>query len=373
MDNWKQILAQFNTQGTLCEPKALGNGLINDTFIVRTAEPECDDYVLQRINNAIFPDVELLQRNIEIVTDHIREKLRARGEKDIKRKALQFIKTRDGQSCSCGCGKAEPKTYVCVDGKYWRLSVFIKDSKSYEAVTPEFAYLTGKSFGDFEGMLSDIPAGKVGASIVNFHNLKFRLGELDAAIAADTAGRVLEMKPIIDKVLAAADKMCVAQNEQEAGKLPTRLAHCDTKVNNMLFDAKDDSFLCVIDLDTVMPSTVLSDFGDFIRTAGNCGAEDDKDLTKVRLNMPVFQSFAKGYLEGTKSFLTQREKELLPFGGAMMTYMQTVRFLADYLNGDTYYKIKYPRHNYDRTMAQLTLFEDIEKHLQEMNNYIESL
>jgi hypothetical protein len=373
MDNWKQILAQFNTQGTLCEPKALGNGLINDTFIVRTAEPECDDYVLQRINNAIFPDVELLQRNIEIVTDHIREKLRARGEKDIKRKALQFIKTRDGQSCSCGCGKAEPKTYVCVDGKYWRLSVFIKDSKSYEAVTPEFAYLTGKSFGDFEGMLSDIPAGKVGASIVNFHNLKFRLGELDAAIAADTAGRVLEMKPIIDKVLAAADKMCVAQNEQEAGKLPTRLAHCDTKVNNMLFDAKDDSFLCVIDLDTVMPSTVLSDFGDFIRTAGNCGAEDDKDLSKVRLNMPVFQSFAKGYLEGTKSFLTQREKELLPFGGAMMTYMQTVRFLADYLNGDTYYKVKYPRHNYDRTMAQLTLFEDIEKHLQEMNNYIKSL
>src|SRR5574344_750627 len=338
MDNWKQILAQFNTQGTLCEPKALGNGLINDTFIVRTAEPECDDYVLQRINNAIFPDVELLQRNIEVVTDHIREKLYLRGEKDIKRKALQFIKTRDGQSCSCGCGKAEPKTYVCVDGKYWRLSVFIKDSKSYEAVTPEFAYLTGKSFGDFEGMLSDIPAGKVGASIVNFHNLKFRLGELDAAIAANTAGRVDEMKPVIDKVLAAADKMCVAQNEQEAGKLPTRLAHCDTKVNNMLFDAKDD-----------------------------------KDLSNVRLNMPVFQSFAKGYLEGTKSFLTQREKELLPFGGAMMTYMQTVRFLADYLNGDTYYKIKYPRHNYDRTMAQLTLFEDIEKHLLEMNNYIESL
>ena len=208
---------------------------------------------------------------------------------------------------------------------------------------------------------------------MNFHNLKFRLGELDAAIAADTAGRVLEMKPVIDKVLAAADKMCVAQNEQEAGKLPTRLAHCDTKVNNMLFDAKDDSFLCVIDLDTVMPSTVLSDFGDFIRTAGNCGAEDDKDLSNVRLNMPVFQSFAKGYLEGTKSFLTQREKELLPFGGAMMTYMQTVRFLADYLNGDTYYKVKYPRHNYDRTMAQLTLFEDIEKHLQEMNNYIKSL
>ena len=381
MDNWKEILEQFNTVGTLCEPKALGNGLINDTFIVRTAEPECDNYVLQRINNAIFPDVELLQRNIEIVTDHIREKLRARGEKDIKRKALQFIKTRDGRSCGCrnlrsgaeGGNVTGAKTYVCVDGKYWRLSVFIEDSKSYEAVTPEFAYLTGKSFGDFEGMLSDIPAGKVGASIVNFHNLKFRLGELDAAIAADTAGRVQEMKPVIDKVLAAADKMCVAQNEQEAGKLPTRLAHCDTKVNNMLFDAKDDNFLCVIDLDTVMPSTVLSDFGDFIRTAGNCGTEDDKDLSKVRLNMPVFQSFAKGYLEGTKDFLTRREKELLPFGGAMMTYMQTVRFLADYLNGDTYYKIKYPRHNYDRTMAQLTLFEDIEKHLQEMNNYIQSV
>ncbi|MDD2242892.1 MAG: phosphotransferase [Bacteroidales bacterium] len=380
MDNWKEILEQFNTVGTLCEPKVLGNGLINDTFIVRTAEPECDDYVLQRINNAIFPDVELLQRNIEIVTDHIRAKLHARGEKDIKRKALQFIKTRD-RSCGCcnslsgaeGGNLPGAKTYVCVDGKYWRLSVFIEDSKSYEAVTPEFAYLTGKSFGDFEGMLSDIPAGKVGASIVNFHNLKFRLGELDAAIAADTAGRVREMKPVIDKVLAAADKMCVAQNEQEAGKLPTRLAHCDTKVNNMLFDAKDDNFLCVIDLDTVMPSTVLSDFGDFIRTAGNCGAEDDKDLSNVHLNMPVFQSFAKGYLEGTKDFLTLREKELLPFGGAMMTYMQTVRFLADYLNGDTYYKIKYPRHNYDRTMAQLTLFEDIEKHLQEMNNYIQSI
>src|SRR5574344_1832042 len=370
MDNWKQILAQFNTQGTLCEPKALGNGLINDTFIVRTAEPECDDYVLQRINNAIFPDVELLQRNIEIVTDHIREKLRARGEKDIKRKTLQFIKTRDGQSCSCGCGKAEPKTYVCVDGKYWRLSVFIKDSKSYEAVTPEFAYLTGKSFGDFEGMLSDIPAGKVGASIVNFHNLKFRLGELDAAIAANTAGRVDEMKPVIDKVLAAADKMCVAQNEQEAGKLPTRLAHCDTKVNNMLFDAKDDSFLCVIDLDTVMPGVVLSDFGDFIRTAGNNGAEDDRNLDNVGLNMEIFRCFSEGYFDGTKPFLTLQEANYLPFGAELMTYMQTVRFLTDYLNGDTYYKIKYPEHNYDRTMAQYTLLKSIESHESEMNDFI---
>lgn len=360
MENWKQILNEFLTEGTVLEPKPLGEGLINDTFIVRTSEAECDDYVLQRINNAIFPDVELLQRNIETVTDHIREKLKARGEKDIKRKALQFIKTRSG------------KTYIFNEGKYWRLSVFIKDSKTYQAVTPELSFLTGKSFGDFEGMIADIPQGEVGASIVNFHNLKFRLEELAAAIKADKAGRVAEMKPVIDEVLAKADEMCVAQNEQESGKLPTRLAHCDTKVNNMLFD-KDDNFLCVIDLDTVMPATVLSDFGDFIRSAANTGAEDDKNPANVGLNMEIFRSFAKGYIEGTKSFLTPREKELLPFGGAMMTYMQTVRFLADYLNGDTYYKTKYPRHNYDRTIAQLTLYRDIMKHLPEMNKFIESV
>ncbi|MDD2293287.1 MAG: aminoglycoside phosphotransferase family protein [Bacteroidales bacterium] len=357
---WRNIIGQFAIEGLPIEVSSIGNGLINDTFLVRTVEEDVPDYILQRINSTIFTDVGLMQRNIERVTDHIRQKLVARGESDIDRKVLRFIKTKSGQ------------TYCHIDDDYWRMSVYIKDSQSFEEVTPEFAYLTGKAFSDFQNMLSDLPGEPLGNTIPDFHNMEFRLKQLQEAVRDDRAGRLAKMQPIVNEILARGNDMCLAERMGREGTLPRRITHCDTKVNNMLFD-HNGKFLCVIDLDTTMPGFVLSDFGDFIRTAANTGAEDDKDLDRVKVNMEVFRSFTKGYLEGSKPFITETEVKMLPYGAKLLTYMQTVRFLTDYLNGDTYYKIKYPEHNYDRTMAQYTLLKSIESHESEMNDFINTL
>lgn len=356
----KEITSQFAISGEIAEVVPLGTGLINDTFRVKTLPAEAPDYVLQRINHAIFQDVELLQNNIQRITDHIRHKLQERGENDLDRKTLTIIPTHDG------------KLFYFDGESYWRITVFIPGSKTYEQVTPDFAYLTGKAFGEFQYLLSDLPGEPLGATIPDFHNMIFRLKQLDDAIKADAAGRLSKVQPIVDELLGRAEDMCKAERLYKEGKLQKRITHCDTKVNNMLFD-ENDKFLCVIDLDTTMPGFVLSDFGDFIRTAANTGAEDDEDLSRVGVNMDIFREFTKGYIQSAKAFLTPVEIENLPYGGQLLTYMQTVRFLTDYINGDTYYKTKYPEHNYQRTLAQLTLLHSIDSHLDEMNSFIKTL
>jgi Ser/Thr protein kinase RdoA (MazF antagonist) len=243
-------------------------------------------------------------------------------------------------------------------------------------VTPELARATGRAFGDFQGMLADLPAedGKpLGATIPDFHNIEFRLKQLDDAIREDKAGRVAEVRDIIDQILKRAPEMTRAEELARRGELPRRISHCDTKVNNVLFDEKTGEVLCVIDLDTTMPGFVMSDFGDFIRTAGNTGDEDDTNLERVGLNMEIFKAFAAGYLETASGFLTPLEIGMLPFGAKMLTYMQTVRFLTDYLNGDTDYKIKSTSHNLERTLAQFAHLQSLEKHEEEMKNYINSI
>jgi hypothetical protein len=368
----KWLSSNNNLYGEL-ESEPLGNGLINDTFII-SRSGERNRYVLQRINHTIFRDVDLMQDNIKRITDHIRNKLISRGEVEIERKVITPLSTLEGNN------------YYFDGENYWRMTLFIRDSVTHESVTPELSYITGKAFGEFQYMLSDLPGRALGYTIPDFHNIEFRIKELKKAISSDKAGRVsgeeeirlgsvvkrMRVKELARELLSREEEMCTAARLISEGKIPLRITHCDTKVNNMLFD-KNGSFLCVIDLDTTMPGTVLSDFGDFIRTAGNNAVEDEADTLKISLNMEIFKSFSKGYIEGTKEFLLEQEKVLLPFGAKMMTYMQTIRFFTDYLNGDTYYKINYPTHNWTRSIAQRTLLIDIDRHYNEMINYIERL
>ena len=354
------ILALFEIKGTVKDVLPLGNGLINDTYRVVTAEDAAPDYVLQRINNAIFQNVDLLQHNIEVVTAHIRRKLEAAGTDDIDRKVLQCVKARDG------------KTYYRDEAdRYWRVMVFIPGSITCEAVTPESAYDCGKAFGNFEKMLVDVPE-QLGETIPDFHNMELRMRQLREAVRNDAAGRLDEVRDIVEELERDADEMCQAERLFREGRLPKRICHCDTKVNNMLFD-QDGQVLCVIDLDTVMPSFVFSDYGDFLRTGANFTAEDDPNLSKVGFNEEIFKAFTTGYLESAHDFLTPIEVEHLPYAVALFPYMQCVRFLTDYINGDTYYKIKYPAHNLDRTRNQLALYREVRRHDAMMATFIQGL
>ena len=340
------IAARFIDASQVESILPLGSGLINDTFKIMVKEQEQPKYVLQHINDKVFTDVEMLQRNIEVVTDHIRRKYLAAGMPDIDRRVLHFLNADTG------------KTYVKVGEEYWRVMDFIADSVTQEAVTPQSAYDAGRSFGDFEALLADLKE-PIGEIIPNFHNIEFRLKQLDDAIAADPVGRMAdrEVQDYVRKIKDLAFEMSLGERLYREGKLPKRICHCDTKVNNMLFD-KGGKVLCIIDLDTIMPSFVFSDFGDFLRSAANTGAEDDSDLGNIHFNMVIYKAFLDGYLEGTKSFLTPVELDNLPYAACLFPYMQAVRFFADYINGDTYYKVKYPEHNMVRTRAQWKLFEE---------------
>lgn len=350
------ILNQFQIDGKMVSAEPFGNGHINDTLKVTDSEGETR-YILQRINHHIFTNVDMLQNNIHTVTSHIRKKLEAKGETDINRKVLTFIPTKDN------------KLYYFDGDSYWRVCLFIPRSKSFEEVTPELSYEAGKAFGDFQSMLSDLPEGALGETIPNFHNMEFRLKQFHDAVEANAASRLSEVKDLVEEVEKRAKAMCIQEDLYREGKLKKRTNHCDTKVNNIMFD-ENGKVLCVIDLDTVMPGFVLSDIGDFIRTGANTGAEDDENLDRVHVNMEIFKAYTKGYMETAKAFLTPSEIKMLPYGGRLLTYMQTVRFLTDYINGDTYYKIHGPKHNLQRTKAQFKLLQSLEAHADEMDAFM---
>ena len=354
------VIRQFRLDGTPQEVKPLGNGLINDTYIVKTVEAEAPDYVLQCINHAIFTDVELLQHNIEAVTHHLRRKLEEEGCTDISRRVLQLVSVSSG------------KTYYFDGQSYWRMCVFIPDSVTLSEVTPATSYDAGRAFGHFEQQLTDLPE-TLGETIPDFHNMELRLRQLRDAVDADAAGRVATVKDELALIEQFADEMCQAERLYRQGLLPKRICHCDTKVNNMLFDATGTAVLCVIDLDTVMPSFVFSDYGDFLRTAANTVAEDSPELERIDFRWDIFEAFTRGYLESARSFLTPIEVEHLPFAVALFPMMQAVRFLADYLNGDTYYKIQYAEHNLVRTRNQLRYFQKVKASQPRMAQLVESL
>ena len=363
-----EVLRHFAIWNEVQDPQPLRIGFINDSFVVQAKRVGETSYCLQRINHHIFKDVEGLMRNIEIVTSHIREKLLISRAENIERKVLHLIPTKEGKLF-----------YRSPEGEYWRLYVLVEPATSQEKVTPMSAELTGQAFGRFQRQLADLPFNALCESIPNFHNMEFRLQELDEAIKAASAlvpseirrQRLEACRDIIDWINRRREMMCLAEVLFREGKLKKHINHCDTKVNNVLFDEKGRP-ICIVDLDTVMPGFVFSDFGDFMRTAANTGLEDDPNPDNIHVDLEIFEAYARGYLKEA-TFLTDIEKELLPYGCRLLSYMQTVRFFTDYLNGDTYYKIQSPEHNLVRTRAQLRLVEEQEKVEDKMKKIIEQL
>jgi len=349
------ILDAFGMKIPVEEWKPYGHGFINDTFLIRT-KGTLPDFIIQRKNHLIFKNIAGMMDNIVKVTGHVRKKLIAAGEDEIDRKVMTYL-------------PANNQEFFIMDseGNYWTLFVFIRDSHGVDEVThPRQAFSAGKAFGHFQQQLSDLSGNYLVETIPNFHNGKFRLGQLKTAVEENRAGRVGEMRPVIDKLIGYSGEMTLLQEWLDMGDLPLRITHNDTKINNVLFD-KNDNILCIIDLDTVMPGSVLFDFGDAIRTLGNTAAEDEPDLSGIAFNREYYQAFAEGYLTESRDILAAKEVENLAYSCRYMVWEQTIRFLADYLNGDTYYKTAYPGHNRVRTLAQLRYLEVMEDNYDFMN------
>ncbi len=352
--NFQEIAAKFVLDSPVSVVEPLGEGFINDTFVVKAESGT--RYILQRKNSSIFTDVPSMMDNIVKVTNHLKEKIvKAGGDPD--REAMTIVPTQDG------------KLYFENEDGYWAVCLFIEDTIAYNRVdSPEIAAAGGKGIGKFQSMLADFTTPLVDI-LPGFHQMGFRFKQWDEAIANDVAGRVKSVEKEIAWVEARREAILNVWNKVESGEIPTRVTHNDTKVNNILFTPKGE-VLCVIDLDTVLSATILNDFGDCIRTYTNTGAEDDENLDNVTMSIEMFEGLAKGYLSETSSFLTQSELDNLAFSGAYITTEQVLRFLMDYINGDTYYKIKSPEHNLVRTRAQIKLVESIESQLDRMQEIV---
>lgn len=357
-----RIFNSFSAGGSFAEAAPCGSGHIHDTFRIITAEKDKDDYILQRLNNNVFKNIPELQENIERVTEHIQHKLRAIPGADPKRESLNLIRAKDGRSW-----------FEDSDGTFWRMFVFISNHRIYDIVdSTGKAFEGGKAIGRFQALLSDLPGKPLFETIPSFHDIGKRLNSFRKTLEKDTAGRVRETERETDSILSRADEMMIIQKLAGEGKIPVRITHNDTKINNILFDENDRS-LCIIDLDTVMPGYFHSDFGDAIRTGANEAAEDEEDLSKIRMNIDLFGGYAKGYLSETKDTLNSVEKEYLSFAPMLMTYEQAMRFLTDYLDGDVYYRIHHKQHNLQRTRAQIRLLETMEEQFGAMKKIIETL
>lgn len=348
--NISSVVEKFNITGEIAEVTAFGNGHINDTFLLKNKDPESPDYLLQRINHQIFKDVPGLMNNIHLVTSYLKNKTPSSFTPGGNQKVLTLVPAID-----------EKLFYKDGDGNYWRVYDFVAGTRSYDIVsTTRQAYEGGKAFGHFQTLLSDMDPEQLSETIVDFHNIQKRLADLYAAIEQDAAGRVSSVLAEIGFIKAREQAMSAIYNWGKSGRLPTRITHNDTKFNNILFDA-DDQVVCVIDLDTVMAGYVAYDFGDAIRTIINTAAEDEVDLDNIRINIPLFKAYVEGYINEAGNFLTPIEIESLFLGMMLLPYMQGVRFLTDYLQGDVYFKTAYPEHNLVRTKAQFRLLVKLEE------------
>ena len=343
----QKIASHFALEGDIAAINSLGDGFINDTFIIRTAG-DAPDYILQRKNRNIFPDIPGMMENIRKVTEHIRRRVIAEGG-DPMREAMTVVPTYDGKLY-----------HIDSQGDYWAVTVFIADTVAYnKADSLELARKGGEGIGKFQAQLADFTE-PLAETIKGFHNIRHRFVQWDEALKRDAAGRVKDLQTEIGWIESRRAEMLDFWKLVEEGKIPTRVTHNDTKINNILFN-KEGEVLCAIDLDTVMNSTSLNDFGDAIRSYTNTGDEDDRDLSRVSMSIKMFQAYTEGYLSQRASQLSRPEIDYLAFSARYITYEQVLRFLMDYIDGDLYYKIKYPEHNLVRTHAQYKLLQSMEE------------
>lgn len=359
----EQVLAvcdRFAFCGGVTDLKVCGNGHINSTYIVTVEGGK--RYILQILNTAIFKDPIGVMNNIIAVTDHIREGLSKAGE-DIERGTMQVVFTKDGSN-----GYTDP------EGRFWRAYDFVEGTVCRLTVdSPETFARVGEAFGDFQRRLSDFDASRLIESIPNFHNTKKRYVDFLAAVERNTAGRVDAVADDIKFITDRADKCSLIVDALADGSLPLRVTHNDAKLSNILLDAVTEEAVCIIDLDTVMPGASLYDFGDSIRTGAASAAEDEPDLDKVHFLPEMFNAYARGFIKGTAGALTETELSMLPDGAYIITLEQAIRFLGDYLDGDTYYHTDYPDHNLVRARTQLKLVAEMEAQMPELRAFVREL
>lgn len=348
----KNILKNFDLCSSITP---YGDGHINRTY-------KFPSFIVQKINTGIFTDPERLMDNIEKVTSHIRKKAEATGL-DPERSTLTIVRTNDGGLF-----------YSDDEGGCWRVYKFIENAVTYnKCEDPMQMYHAAKTFGKFQNLLSDFPADSLYETIKDFHDTGIRLEQLKTAVAQNKAGRLDSVRAELDFVKERENIVNVITDGIRNGSIPTRVTHNDTKLNNVMLDEKSGEGVCVIDLDTVMPGSFLYDFGDSLRFGASTADEDEKDLSKVWFDLDIFKSFTKGYLEEAKSALCAEEIKLLPFSVKLLTFECGMRFLADYLNGDTYFATRREGHNLDRARTQFKLVWDIERKTEQMNKIVEEL
>jgi len=359
--DFASILTHFRTDGGPIDVAAVPRGHINDTYVVTTEAGEAQArYVLQKINHVVFKDPLRMMANIRRVTEHIRTKVLS-ADPEMAPRQLMVIGTDDGTGC-----------YEDAGGNFWRVYNFIENARTYDTLaSTELACEAARMFGWFQKMLIDLPGPPLHETIVDFHNTPQRLEVFQGVLAADAHNRAKDAEAEIDFLLENARICDILPDLAERGAVPVRIAHNDTKINNVMLDRQTDRGVCVIDLDTVMPGFSLHDFGDLVRTATCSAAEDEPDLSKVTIDLSLFEALVRGFATETHCFLTPAEKEHLVFAGKLITYEQFIRFLTDYIAGDTYYKVQREGHNLDRSRTQMKLVQCIIEREESMNAIVQ--
>ena len=355
--NIEQVRGQFLFEGEFREAEELKSGLINTTFHLSFDLPGggTREYILQEINTNVFKKPYEVTENARLVTEFMAAQYEAVGI-DHARRVLRLIATRDSGFL-----------YIDEDGLCWRAYEYVTGAKAYDRPENLDQFReAGRGFGTFQRMLADYPVSELYVTIPGFHDTRARFEVFEASVARDAAGRAATVAKEIDYLTSRRQKLCSIMDALDAGEIPLRVTHNDTKINNVMLDLATGEALCVIDLDTIMPGTLLWDFGDAIRFGASTAAEDEPNTAKIDLDMNLFRAFAEGFLSEMGESITAREAEMLPRSVEVMTGELAIRFLTDYLDGDTYFKTSYPEHNLVRTRAQIALLQAVEAHVAEM-------